>query len=68
MFSEKAQELVSADGTPENSAGKQQGVAFHADPVHRGAGQGGGVDVGALEPFVPIPCVVNDAAVDVLLP
>ena len=48
--------------------GKKQGVAFHADPVYRSAGQRGGVDVRALEPFVPISLVVNDPAVHVLLP
>ena len=68
VLTEKAQELVSADWTPENPAGKEPGVAFHTHPVHRRTGQGGGVDVRALEPFVPIAPVVNDAAVDVLLP
>ena len=68
MFAEKAQELVGADGAPENPAGKQQGIAFHADPVDRGAGQGGGVDVRALEPFVPIALVVNDSALEIFPP
>jgi len=68
MPAEQSQELIGADGTLENAMGKKQGVAFHADPVYRSAGQGGGVDVRALEPFVPIALVVNDPAVDVLLP
>jgi hypothetical protein len=32
------------------------------------AGQDGRVNVGALEPFVPIPLVVNDSPLDVFLP
>ena len=68
MSAKHPQELIGEDWPPENPVGKEQGIAFHAHPVYPHAGQDGGVDVRALEPFVPIALVVNDAAADILLP
>ena len=68
MSAEYTQELIGADGTPEKATGKKQGVPLHAQAIHPGARQSGGVNVRALEPFVPIARVVNDPPVDILLP
>ena len=47
---------------------EQTSQAGRALGVHRLAGQAGGVDLGALEILVPIVRVVNEAALDVLVP
>ena len=57
-----------SDRTPENAVSEKQCVAFRPQAIHLRARQGGRVDVRALEPFVPIPLVVDDPAVHVLLP
>jgi hypothetical protein len=68
MSAEGTQKIIASDRTPENSAGKKQRIAFHPQAIQHPTRQDSRVDVTALEPFVPISVVVNNPAVDVLLP
>jgi len=48
--------------------GKKQCIALLPGAVHRRAGQNGRINIGALEPFVPVPVVINDIFVEILTP
>ncbi len=65
---EGAEQLPGLTGTEEEAMGKQQGITFLPRTVDGFAGQHGRVDVGAFEPFVPIPFVVENPPVEVFLP
>ena len=54
-------------GRSQEPAREQRSVALHARPVDHLTRQGGRVDVGALEPLVPVALVVDDAALHVFL-
>jgi len=62
VAAEGAQEFPGSDRRLRIRWRKSKTVTFRPQSVHHRAGQNGGVDVGALEPLVPVPLVVKDPA------
>ena len=65
---EVAQQPKARYRPPEDAVEEEVQVALFAGVIDDLGGQHGGVDVRALEPLVPVPCVVDDAAFDVFGP
>src|ERR1035437_4589757 len=68
MSAKGAEQLCGSDWTHQNPSGKERAVSLRSQTIDQRARQGGRVDVRALEPFVPIPLVVNDPTVHVFPP
>ena len=68
VAAEGTQKLPGSERPLNNAARKQRRVTFRSQPVHHRARQRRRVDVCAFKPFVPVPLIVDDPALDILLP
>ena len=68
VSAEGTYELDGLDRSADDSPSEKQGIALHADAVQDITRKDSRVNVGTLEPFVPVSLVIDNPTVDVFLP